>query len=75
MAILESTWKKVAPTQDFAYRFLDEAIEAQYEQEKRTSTIVKIASALSVFIACMGLFGLVTLSVTGGPKRSASAKF
>lgn len=69
LEILESTWKKVAPTQDFAYRFLDEAIEAQYEQEKRTSTIVQIASALSVFIACMGLFGLVTLSVNRRTKE------
>jgi putative ABC transport system permease protein len=62
--MLKAAWKKVAPTQDFSYAFLDEAIAAQYEQEQRTSTIVKIASALSVFIACMGLFGLVTLSVT-----------
>jgi putative ABC transport system permease protein len=69
MDILKNTWKKVAPTQDFAYQFLDEAIEAQYQQEKRTGTIVKIASALSVFIACMGLFGLVTLSVTRRTKE------
>jgi putative ABC transport system permease protein len=67
--LLRQTWKKVAPTQDFAFRFLDEAIEAQYQQEQRTSTIVKIASALSVFIACMGLFGLVTLSVSRRTKE------
>jgi putative ABC transport system permease protein len=69
IALLQATWKKVAPNQDFTFQFLDEAIQAQYQQEQRTSTIVKIASALSVFIACMGLFGLVTLSVTRRTKE------
>jgi putative ABC transport system permease protein len=60
---LKNTWKQVAPDQDFDYRFLDESIAALYRAEQRTSTIVKIASGLSIFIACMGLFGLATLTV------------
>ena len=60
---LKQVWKSVAPDQEFEYRFLDETVAAQYMQEKRTATIVKIASALSIFIACMGLFGLATLTV------------
>ncbi|HEY5969553.1 MAG TPA: ABC transporter permease [Chitinophagaceae bacterium] len=63
LATLKQVWKQVAPDQEFEYRFLDETVAAQYRQEKRTSTIVKIASALSIFIACMGLFGLATLTV------------
>lgn len=69
LALLRNTWKTVMPNQDFEYRFLDEAIAAQYEQEKRTSTIVKLASALSIFIACMGLFGLATLTVVRRTKE------
>ena len=60
---LRQVWKTVAPDQEFEYRFLDESIAAQYTTEQRTGTIVKLASALSIFIACMGLFGLVTLTV------------
>ena len=60
---LKQVWKDVAPDQEFEYRFLDETVAAQYRQEQRTATIVKIASALSIFIACMGLFGLATLTV------------
>jgi putative ABC transport system permease protein len=60
---LKQAWKKVAPNQEFEYKFLDETIAAQYQQETRTSDIVKIASGISIFIACMGLFGLVTLAV------------
>ncbi|HYJ38037.1 MAG TPA: FtsX-like permease family protein, partial [Chitinophagaceae bacterium] len=61
--LLKESWKKIAPTQDFEYQFLDESIAAQYQQESKTSIIVKLASGLAIFIACMGLFGLATLAV------------
>src|SRR6185436_12080120 len=35
----------------------------------RTNSIVQIASALSILIACMGLFGLATLAVTRRTKE------
>ncbi|MFC4722793.1 ABC transporter permease [Geojedonia litorea] len=67
--ILEEAWKQVAPNQDFVNTFLDASIEAQYKAEARTSTIVKIASGLSIFIASMGLFGLVTLILSRRKKE------
>jgi putative ABC transport system permease protein len=66
---LKKTWKEVAPNQDFEYRFLDESIAEMYQAEQRTSTVVKIASGLSIFIACMGLFGLATLTVVRRTKE------
>jgi putative ABC transport system permease protein len=63
ISVLKAAWEKVAPNRDFEYKFLDESIVTQYAAEQRTSTIVKIASGLSIFIACMGLFGLATLTV------------
>jgi putative ABC transport system permease protein len=66
---LKRTWKEVAPNQDFEYRFLDESIAEMYQAEQRTSTVVKIASGLSIFIACMGLFGLATLTVVRRTKE------
>ncbi|HYE55425.1 MAG TPA: FtsX-like permease family protein, partial [Chitinophagaceae bacterium] len=67
--LLKQAWKTVQPAQDFAYNFLDDRIAAQYQQEQRTNTIVKLASALSIFIACMGLFGLATLTVVRRTKE------
>jgi putative ABC transport system permease protein len=61
--VLKQAWVTVAPGQDFDYKFLDDAVAAQYQQEQRTNMIVQIASGLSIFIACMGLFGLATLAV------------
>jgi putative ABC transport system permease protein len=40
-----------------------------YREEQRLSTIVKYASGLSIFVACMGLFGLATLVVTRRTKE------
>jgi putative ABC transport system permease protein len=67
--LLKQVWKKVMPSQDFEYQFLDERIAAQYQVEQRTGTVVKLASALSIFIACMGLFGLATLTVVRRTKE------
>jgi len=67
--ILKQAWQAVAPNQDFEYQFLDERLAAAYEQEQKSATVVRIASGLSIFIACMGLFGLATLTVTRRTKE------
>ncbi len=58
IAILKAAWTSVAGDQDFEYQFLDEALALAYQQEQRLGNIVQYASVLSIFIACMGLFGL-----------------
>jgi putative ABC transport system permease protein len=67
--ILKKAWQAVAPNQDFEYRFLDQSLASAYEQEQKSAAVVRIASALSIFIACMGLFGLATLTVTRRTKE------
>jgi putative ABC transport system permease protein len=69
VAFLKSSWKEVAGDQDFEYQFLDEALNAAYAQEQRLGNIVQYASFLSIFIACMGLFGLATLVVVKRTKE------
>lgn len=69
IAILEKNWKAVAGDQEFAYRFLDDALNAAYDQERRLSKIVQYTSILSIFIACLGLFGLATLVVARRKKE------
>ncbi|MES2372821.1 MAG: ABC transporter permease [Bacteroidota bacterium] len=69
VAMLGAAWKKVAGNQDFEYHFLDENLAAQYTQEQRLGSIVTAASAISIFIACMGLFGLATLIVAKRTKE------
>jgi putative ABC transport system permease protein len=67
--LLQAAWKKVAGNQDFEYHFLDENLAAQYTEERRLGSIVTAASGISIFIACMGLFGLATLIVAKRTKE------
>ena len=57
---LESNWKSFISGEPFDYNFLDAQFDAQYRSETRLGSIFSLFAALSVFIACLGLFGLCT---------------
>lgn len=55
---LESNWKGFVKGEPFDYNFLDAQFEAQYRSEQRLGSIFSVFAGLSIFIACLGLFGL-----------------
>ena len=55
---VETRWKGFASSEPFDYNFLDAAFDSQYRSEHRLGSIFSIFAALSIFIACLGLFGL-----------------
>ncbi|HEX5654649.1 MAG TPA: ABC transporter permease, partial [Chitinophagaceae bacterium] len=69
LALLKSAWQTVAANQEFEYQFLDESLHTLYQKEIHFGKVVGYASVLSIFIACMGLFGLATLVVTRRTKE------
>ncbi|WP_405400707.1 ABC transporter permease [Maribacter sp. Asnod2-G09] len=62
ISAIESTWNAMAPGQPFDYRFMDEAFNTTYEAEQKLSKIFFIFTMLSIFIACLGLFGLAAFN-------------
>jgi putative ABC transport system permease protein len=62
VAQIESKWKKMAPDQPFTYSFMDDDFNNLYAAEQRVGTISMSFSILAIFIACLGLFGLVTFA-------------
>jgi putative ABC transport system permease protein len=58
LAQLESKWKKFAPASPFDYSFLDEDFNALYRSDLRMGSIFTIFTVLSIFVGCLGLFGL-----------------
>lgn len=46
--------------QPFEYSFMDDAFNKQYAADQRTGQIFISFSLFAIFIACLGLFGLVT---------------
>lgn len=69
LSTLKLAWQKVAPEQAFDYAFLDDNIDKQYRAESRLSQLVGIATGLAIFIACLGLFGIATLTIARRTKE------
>ncbi len=63
LAMLQGTYKKILPYFPFSYQFMDDINAKNYETEAKWKQIISIASSLFIFISCIGLLGLVILSV------------
>jgi putative ABC transport system permease protein len=59
---IKAAWAKIYPEVDFTYTFLDDQIKKLYESEKRVSKLASTATGLTIFISCLGLFGLATFT-------------
>ena len=64
MEIAQAAWRDVYPDYPFNYSFLDEEFADLYRRDLNTGKIVNIFSALAILIACLGLFGLASHSIT-----------
>ncbi len=60
LANLESIWKEMVPERPFNYKFVDQEYEQLYRSEERVGSIFTLFAGIAIFIACMGLFGLVS---------------
>src|SRR5688572_20275825 len=69
LAWIESTWKKHFPAILLDYNFLDNQLWEQYQSEERFSKIILWFSALSLLIACLGLYGLIAYAASQKTKE------
>ena len=69
IASMQKAWKSLVPDAPFKYSFLDEDLDNFYTSEKRWSGIVGWAGGISILLACLGLFGLVSLAVVNRTKE------
>ena len=62
IASIEQTWKAQMGDVPFNYYFYDDFVNAQYKSEQTMGSLFQYFAFLSIFIACLGLFGLASLS-------------
>jgi putative ABC transport system permease protein len=62
LAALEKVYKAAVPDSEYSYAFWDELNAREYGQERKWQQIINVATALSVLICCLGLFGLTHLA-------------
>ncbi len=59
---IQKTFKQLFPLNPYSYVFRDEANKRAYEAEARWKQIMLFSAILTIFISCIGLFGLSVLS-------------
>jgi ABC-type antimicrobial peptide transport system permease subunit len=60
LQIAGEIFKKYNPQYPFNYHFVDEEYAKKFGEEKRTGTLAALFAGLTIFISCLGLFGLAT---------------
>jgi putative ABC transport system permease protein len=58
LASVKSKWSSFTTEAPLNYSFLDERYNQTYNAERKTGIILAIFAGLTIFIACLGLFGL-----------------
>ena len=59
---IQKEFKALFPFIPYQYKFKDAEVAEQYDKEAKWKQIVSFGAVLTIFISCIGLFGLATLS-------------
>lgn len=60
---IEKLWQKYSPNTPLTYSILSDDISKLYAEEARLKSLFQGFTAVAIFIACIGLFGLATFSI------------
>lgn len=71
---LERIWHEFLPTRSFRYSFLDENLGSMYLEVQRFVGICTLFSRLTIFVACLGIFGLISYVIERRRKEIAVRK-
>ncbi|MFC2161251.1 ABC transporter permease [Acidobacteriota bacterium] len=74
MAHLQDVWSEMRPEYPFSYYFIDENFDQLYRSEENLSRIFSYFAFLSIFIGCLGLFGLASYTAEQRTKEIAVRK-
>lgn len=60
LKLAEAVFKKYNPEYPYHYEFIDAEYSTKFADEQRTGTLATLFAGLTIFISCLGLFGLAT---------------
>jgi putative ABC transport system permease protein len=69
MAQVKKVWAQFSPEYPIEYRFLDESFDQMYKSEDKLQALLGIFTALTIFVACLGLFGLAAFAAESRRKE------
>jgi putative ABC transport system permease protein len=59
---MKKNWNDLKGEVPFSYTFLDDRFNNSYESEQKIGLILSIFAGVTIFVACLGLFGLATFT-------------
>jgi len=69
IAATAAIWEKYSPEFPFTYKFMDETFNEMYQSDIRTGNLFNVFAVISIFVSCLGLFGLVTFTAEAKTKE------
>lgn len=69
LSAIEQPWNALFPGNPIDYFYLDQFFNRQYESDRQFGRIFSLFTALAIFIACLGLFGLASFLTTQRTKE------
>lgn len=67
--LIKTAWTSIYPDNIFDYSFLDNYIDSFYNDDAKILTFLHVFSGLAIFLACLGLFGLVSFLTVNRTKE------
>jgi putative ABC transport system permease protein len=61
--VLQEVWRKHYPNDPFIHYFMDSFFARQYRQDEFFNRLLGFFSVISIAVACLGLFGMASLSM------------
>ncbi|MGB0428958.1 MAG: ABC transporter permease [Bacteroidia bacterium] len=71
---IKAVWDKFSNGYPISYKFFDESLAANYLEEERMQKVFTYFSAISIILALLGLFALVSFSVENKTKEIGMRK-
>jgi putative ABC transport system permease protein len=66
---LKSNWNTFFPGDQFDYFFLDQHFNEQYHADRQFGQVFAAFTGIGIFVACLGLFGLVSYTIVQRTKE------
>jgi ABC-type antimicrobial peptide transport system permease subunit len=60
---IKESLQKFNPGNSFAYTFMEENLEKQYQDEDKLRELIELFAIIAIFVSCIGLFGLASFII------------
>ncbi|MBT1705641.1 ABC transporter permease [Chryseosolibacter indicus] len=71
---IQLSYEALFPGNVFSYNFVDDVFDLQYRNDQRFAKLFSIFAGMTIFIACLGLFGLVAFTAQQRTKEIGMRK-